>query len=82
MMGAGLRMGAGLNETLLLILGLFLGDVWIGIIDNLAGLNMLLLVILGEITDELIDGLGELITLGELILLKAKESLAGRIRFV
>ena len=76
MMGTGLRMGAGLNETLLLILGLLLGDVWIGIFDNLAGLIMLLLVILGDIIDGLIDGLGEL------ILLKAKESLAGRIRFV
>ena len=73
-------MGAGLNETLLLILGLFLGDVWIGIIDNLAGLNMLLLVILGEIIEGLIEGLID--GLGELILLKAKESLAGRIRFV
>ena len=49
------------------------GDLWGSKLDNLAGLSILLLVILGE----LIDSLGELITLGELILFNAKESLAG-----
>ena len=49
------------------------GDLWESKLDNLAGLSILLLVILGE----LIDSLGELITLGELILFNAKESLAG-----